>query len=112
MVVKVSREIAELISSEVIEYGGPENFLKVHSNINNQWKGHLRALNEITIWEMAQALINGYEIEETPEERIKKVYLLRKGDSINMDDTWSKAFVRAIDFLLEELDIKIEGIND
>ena len=108
--VKVSKEIAELISSEVIAYGGSEVFLQIHAKVDTPWKGYQKPLNKITVWEMANILINGYEVEETPEEIVKRKYLLSKSNFVNSE--WDAGFVSGINYLLEKMDIKIKGINE
>lgn len=53
-----------------------------------------------------KALVNGYEVEETPEDKVRYYYMKqsRIGDLIDSTDY-------AIRHVLDLLGIKIEGIN-
>lgn len=60
------------------------------------------------------ALVNGYEVEETPEERILESYHRKMASANNpCSSNWknSVGFADGIKFTLNELGIKIEGVN-
>jgi hypothetical protein len=57
--------------------------------------------------EYMQALVNGYEVEQTPEERIRTEYLSQLGSL----DKWCCGFQEGIKYTLKTLDIKIKGVN-
>lgn len=63
---------------------------------------------------LMKALVNGYDAIPTPEESILKYYKdqLNLHESIIRDDqVAAKAAKNAIEFVLEELNVKIDGIN-
>jgi hypothetical protein len=51
-----------------------------------------------------QALVNGYEVEETPEEKVKNIYQYYLS-------AYSGFAAKAIMEVLDVLEIKIEGVN-
>ena len=104
--IKVSKEVA--IALEVaLKVTSKRNFFEEHSN-KMQWtlEDYL-PLNKISNWDMAQILINGYEVEETPEDRMLDFYNYYNGDS-----DYEKGFRDAVEYTLEQLRHKIKGIND
>lgn len=58
----------------------------------------------------------GYEIEETPEEKITANYLDKKRkweeSPEPFDVEWEKGFTAGIRYVLDNLNIKIKGINE
>lgn len=61
---------------------------------------------------LLQALVNGYEIEETPESKVKSYYdvLAKRVNHHEIDE--SRAERRGMKFVLNAFNIKIEGVND
>ena len=117
--VKVSRELAKAI--EIATATNDESYLLwLHHDIQRTGSGWevgypgCGPLGEIPTIEFAEILINGYEIEKTPEEKLTEWYL-------SLNQTWgyhldgeveAKIAVETIDKTLEILGIKIKGIND
>ena len=65
---------------------------------------------------LLQALVNGYEVEETPEDKVREYFTktLSKANSLELSDLNSKFFAgeyKGITNTLFLLNIKIEGIN-
>jgi hypothetical protein len=59
--------------------------------------------------ELMSALVNGYEVEQTPEEKVQEYYdFLRSASTWNEDHAGK---VRAIEKTLDLLGIKISGVN-
>ena len=56
---------------------------------------------------LIQALVNGYEVERTPEVIILEEYLSQLGNP----DKWCVGFQEGIKFTLDVLDKKILGVN-
>jgi hypothetical protein len=60
-----------------------------------------------------QALVNGYEIEETPEDKVREYYEKLKKHSLNEtkgETTYTERLVGVLK-TLELLNIKISGVN-
>jgi hypothetical protein len=58
---------------------------------------------------LMSALVNGYEVEQTPEEKVREYYdFLRSASTWNEDHAGK---VRAIEKTLDLLGIKISGVN-
>ncbi|MEK3817478.1 hypothetical protein [Bacillus sp. FSL K6-1284] len=87
-----------------LEVGTKEELLtaKVHCcHFGDEYSG----INTIDIMTLAAALINGYEVEKTPEEKVREYYESH-GGSPSAEER--KAAIRET---LYKLGIKIEGVN-
>ncbi|MGO4897543.1 hypothetical protein ACG2QI_23025 [Bacillus sp. GM2] len=87
-----------------LEVGTKEELLtaKVHCcHFGDEYSG----INTIDIMTLAAALINGYEVEKTPEEKVREFYESH-GGSPSAEER--KAAIRET---LYKLGIKIEGVN-
>lgn len=65
--VKVSPAVYDAVV-KVLEHTKKESFLLVHAAIvtgsyDKQWAGDLRSLNNVSLWDLAQMLIKGFEVE-------------------------------------------------
>lgn len=65
--VKVSQAVYDAVV-KVLEHTQTENFLLVHAAIvtgahDKQWAGDLRSLNNVSLWDLAQMLMQGFEVE-------------------------------------------------
>ena len=90
--------------------------LKTHADILfnedlSRWKGdNYKYLNELSLEDMAIALYVGYEVEETPEEKIKEHY-----DVFTNKEQFLDVFINGYELgvknTLYELGVEIEGIN-
>ncbi|KND05332.1 MULTISPECIES: hypothetical protein [Bacillus] len=72
---------------------------------------NLRGLSPLTI---VAALINGYEVEKTPEEKVREFYDSFECDSrIYPSETYHRCEMsrRVIERTLDCLGMKIEGVN-
>lgn len=105
---KVNKKMGEALDFAIKERGGDINkLLKQHSKEEIPWRGkRISELNRLNLEDMARALIVGFEVEETPEEKLLRFY---KGNSGN--EKFDDAFNKGIEAALEALNIKIRGIN-
>lgn len=62
----VSKEVAETIKYALNEYT-PNDLLQAHDNF---WADELKPLNELDHITLADALVNGYEVVLSPEEKV------------------------------------------
>ena len=117
--VKVSRELAKAI--EIVTTKHDESYLLwLHRQIQRTGSGWetgypgCDSLDGISTIKFAEILINGYEVEETPEEKILKTYQSKNDGRLQSDDMkWiNDAYTNGIVFTLEMLGIKIKGINE
>lgn len=62
---------------------------------------------------IACALVNGYEVEETPEDKVKFLFQkhLENQQTSFGDTRESKTICTTIHFVLDTLNIKIDGVN-
>ncbi|ARC58845.1 hypothetical protein CHCC20441_3918 [Bacillus licheniformis] len=99
----ITKEQADSIAA-FLEVGTKEELLtaKVHCcHFGDEYSG----INTIDIMTLASALINGYEVEKTPEEKVREYYESH-GGSPSAEER--KAAIRET---LYKLGIKIEGVN-
>ena len=116
--VKVSKEVAEAIEQlrksrddDEILYQASSVILSV-GRFKRKDKSAIVTLHEISPTKLARALINGYEIEQTPAEKVAEQYRNRKKlfDKFGYDvDAGAMA---GIEFVAEAYGLKIEGIGD
>ncbi|WP_065643749.1 hypothetical protein [Bacillus paralicheniformis] len=83
-------------------------------HVANRWFNEYEPLNSLYTIVLAAALINGYEVEKTPEESVREFY-----DSFECGPRMYPAemsfrneeYRRIIKCTLNRLGIKIEGVN-
>lgn len=124
--VKVSREVAEFIKSyedNVNGYPGWENHLILeHSRAYFESfegaKEECLCMKNIDPLQLAEMLVNGYEIEQTPEEILLNLYnqtwatYNRITDNQNRHGgNYENGLAKGIELALDTLGIEIEGIN-
>lgn len=73
-------------------------------------------LNKLSLVSLAAALINGYEIVMTPEEKVRAYYKANyakheKSKPFSGEDHYTTGVSQGIKRTLEHLGIKIEGVN-
>ena len=66
-------------------------------------------LNDLSSESVAKLLILGYELEETPEEKLSKHYDVMKKHIV---DPFDHGYVAGIESAIRMLGIKIKGINE
>lgn len=110
--VKITKSLAKAIEGALDECGSIDGVLANH---DYDWIEECTPLNELNHHQLAIILINGYEVEQTPEDKIKELYEEYNDLYVRSDeDVYQKyLFARdAIAEVLEILDIEIKGIDD
>ena len=122
--VKVSKEVADFIES-CKTYGDVnwENALleqrAMFANAHNDdIKDNAKCMLQYSTWEVAQMLVNGYEVEKTQEEQLQAIYAEEKRAfdiALSEKDTECQFvhhnFIRGMIRTLNVLGVEIEGIN-
>ncbi|MDQ0873758.1 hypothetical protein QFZ77_002417 [Paenibacillus sp. V4I3] len=108
--VKLPREVTEAIDK--MKYMGVVSIMAnmAHWSEEDPTTEELYTIHDYYLknpYMIAQALVNGYEIEETPEDKVREYY--NQQNSICTDRQHSPA--NAIRNVLNFLEIKIEGVN-
>lgn len=97
--VKVSKEVAELVTK----------FDHRHSSI-----GVIEEIicaegyNESQKTQAINAFLNGYEVEQTPADKVAEYYLRSVGQA---NQAYRKGIKDAIEFVAKAYGLKIEGVN-
>lgn len=104
--VKVSQALANAIEFNLGRIS-KDDFLKDQSKAGS-WESDINLpLNDISLYKLAEILINGYEVEQTPEEQFINWYKgfcpAIPGDAICLE---------VIHKMIDILGIKIKGINE
>lgn len=108
---KVSREVADGIEY-VKTLNSIEDILANHSIDDDAWVREAKVVNDLSLTELATALIVGYEVEMTPHEVIAAEYVTSQQDWVNNAHIHSKGFVEGIEFTLNTLGMTVKGVND
>ena len=61
---------------------------------------------------LLSALVNGYEVEETPEDKVREQYKTPRHFLNKDEDTEADIYRKGIKFALDTLGITIKGVND
>lgn len=106
--VKLPREIVEAL--DATKYMGWHNIIESTVNMGEISTSDLIEIRDHfrTDWSiLARAYVYGYEVEETPEEKVKALY-----DRYSMsDDRKYRGMAIGIKETVDALNIKIEGVN-
>ncbi|MEC1507036.1 hypothetical protein P9D42_15430 [Bacillus haynesii] len=94
-------------------------FMIDHANVltkvDDPWTGVFSCLNDLDLMTLAAALINGYEVEKTPEEKVREYYeeLCDEFDCAywSSDEIKYLCKKQAVRETLDKLGMKIEGVN-
>ncbi|MGG4028702.1 hypothetical protein ABEV77_04140 [Bacillus subtilis] len=109
----ITKEQAEVI--QIFMDGDKEksDLLRIHAK--DRWIEEFSCLNELDIMTLAAALVNGYEVEKTPEEKLREYYESLWSDYCDSDDPFIEVACEsaraAVKETLNLLGIKIEGVN-
>ncbi|MFV4878890.1 hypothetical protein [Bacillus velezensis] len=108
----ITKEQAEVI--QIFMDGGKEksDLLRIHAK--NRWIEEFSCLNDLDIMTLAAALVNGYEVEKTPGEKVREFYeSFNTGFGTFHSETHFRyeEYQRVIKSTLNFLGIKIEGVN-
>ncbi|MCY7780015.1 hypothetical protein MOB41_16575 [Bacillus haynesii] len=105
----ITKEQARAIE-QVRRWGhGDDWILASHSDVlsgrTSTWGCNICALDKMDMLTLAAALINGYEVEKTPEEKVREYYESYGGSPSAMERK------EAVQDTLDLLGIEIEGVN-
>lgn len=101
----VNQVVAAAIEDALEIYGGRENVLKEHRE--KSWSKNLSVLIDFTESEMESLLNEGYEISLISPEEV----LLRKYNELSDYHDLDRAMKDTFRYVLDTLNVKIEGIN-
>ena len=113
--VKLKKEVADaldyLLASELYRENR-SHILKVQARSGPAWQTSTPAkgLNGVDIMTIAEALVNGYEADMTPEERLAAWYKEHKRDASKV--MYSRGMSDGILHTVDTLGLTIKGIND
>jgi hypothetical protein len=110
----VNKEVFEALTKTINAYGSEDNVMNMHSEDRKNWNGASEPLRELSIPDMARALYVGYDLRPTPEEAILSYYNNAKHLAKNGDHEMKLEYGATCDavcLVLDELNIKIKGIN-
>lgn len=108
--VKVSQAIANAIEDTRSNGFSDESIISAHAIMPNNWSlKENKALNGMSLDTLIRALYFGYEIEQTPEEKILDEYNWRKPLNCGVE---GGMYREGMKFVLNALNIKIKGVND
>ncbi|MER1998395.1 MAG: hypothetical protein ABS882_01365 [Lysinibacillus sp.] len=120
--VKVSREVAKAIDFVInvaeIQFKDVMGIM-LEGGFSRPENKKAFPLNNLPLKQIAAILINGYEIEETPEEKLLGIYNLTWHEYNRITNFQEKhggefenGFAKGIEKAIETLGIKIKGINE
>ncbi|SDX64459.1 hypothetical protein [Salimicrobium album] len=114
--VTLTKQQAEALQSMLRDGCEKENVIKFLAREDKFVSEVHEPLNNMPILEIAAAIINGYDVEQTPEEKLKDYYDEHNIDNFINDDfsgpiNVAKGRRDGILKTLAVLDIEIEGIN-
>ncbi|MCY9090880.1 hypothetical protein [Bacillus mojavensis] len=115
----ITKQQAEAIEFWTQEHDGDtykERLIKAHVDAAVRWGGMYAPLNDLDLLTLAAALVNGYEVEKTPEERVQQYYydLRRAEDRLEERGESGPQFRQgwqSVEETLNLLGIQIEGVN-
>lgn len=112
---KVSREVADAIEY-IKTLNSIEDILANHSIDDDVWVREAKVVNDLSLTELATALIVGYEVRMTPHEVIKADYenALKHRNTTHNDykERFFDGYLEGVENTLAALNIKIKGVND
>ncbi|MEC1584417.1 hypothetical protein P9D80_03440 [Bacillus spizizenii] len=95
---------AEWTKSDILEY-----------HATGEWQERCYSLNDLEILTLAAALVNGYEVEKTSEEKVREYHQSLVCDmdrALSYEDEGNcRSAIEAVEETLNLLGIKIEGVN-
>jgi len=114
--IKVTKEVAEAIEFLRKDYNyGFAEFMQVRCNGKFHSIRRAFPLNDVPAERLANALINGYEIEKTPAEEVAYYYESKRLFCYATDSFYERGAaigeMRGIEFVAEAYGLKIEGVN-
>ncbi|MCC8352557.1 hypothetical protein [Bacillus sp. AF23] len=112
----ITKQQADVLLRLYSEEWTRDDILSYHLTVD--WGKSCSALNDLDIMTLAAALVNGYEVEKTPEEKVREYYEAVRNlreERYLAGDTEGKRFhagaLVGIHTTLGIFGIKIEGVN-
>jgi hypothetical protein len=109
--VVLTKKVADAL--EMARKRGDEEVIEVIFDSENSYVSEeTKILNALDRMDLVRALMNGYEVEETPGDRVRAYY-----ENLDMKDLRGVSYYeltgekRGIRKTLNLLDLKIEGVN-
>lgn len=114
--IKVSRKVADALDYLLATELYKENRSKIlKAQVHNEDAWHCstpaEGLNGVDIMTLATALVNGYEADMTPEERLEALYSKHEKQVSTSFNSYSRGITDGILHTLATLDIKVKGVN-
>ncbi|MED4547614.1 MULTISPECIES: hypothetical protein [Bacillus] len=110
----ITKEQADALLGLYVEEWSEEDVLEYH--VTREWTDQFSPLNDLDTMTIAAALINGYEVEKTPEEKVREYYekLCDGYDRAQFHEDKGKYLLmkRSVRRTLDALGVQIAGIND
>ncbi|QAW36561.1 hypothetical protein [Bacillus licheniformis] len=109
----ITKEQADALLGLYVEEWSEEDVLEYH--VTREWTDQFSPLNDLDTMTIAAALINGYEVEKTPEEKVREFYQRYDCDSRMYPAEMyfrAKEIQRIIKCTLNYLGVQVAGIND
>ncbi|WP_427110868.1 hypothetical protein [Lysinibacillus xylanilyticus] len=109
--VKVSKEVAEAIERQLeIRLGSKEDLLRTKST-GVTFVNKSAPLNDVSFDKLATCLYVGYEVEQTPAEKVAEHYHIRSELFKRFGIGEDFGAMKGIEFVAKTYGLKIEGVN-
>jgi hypothetical protein len=109
--ITVSKNVAEALDKVKEDHvNNFERIVEYHMDKFPEWSYELTPLNSLSLDSMIRALYIGYEIEKTPEEKVKELYGSYHVGAMS-GERYDEGAQDAIERMLEIIGMKVEGIN-
>jgi hypothetical protein len=109
-ILTLKKNVALAVES-VMMNNSKEDIIKFHID-RDEWTGEWSPLNSLTLDYLVRAVYIGYEIEKTPEEKVKELYDSYGPSRHGKREPSDERVRMGIKLTLNTLGMKVEGIND
>lgn len=111
--VTLPREVAEAIEMYLTEFDKRALLHTFCDPKTKGWTPRYSVFHNVNLDTLMSALVNGFEIEQSPEEKVREYYEANEQmeDWIGQDGHDARLTLDVIEQTLDLLGIKIEGIN-
>ena len=107
--VKVSKEVFDALEN-ALKIQNVDRNVMLKLNLNRDFCGKRKILNDLSSIELAEILINGYELKKTPEEEMLELYKMAKVMTV-VNGEYNYGYIDGMKVTLDKFGIKIKGIN-
>ena len=109
---KISYELARAIGQLLCTWddnkeAAIKDIVEVRRRNDVEFNKEMELLQHSPFITIVKAIVNGYEVQESPEEEIARFYQRYIISSINFE----KDFAHGMKYVIDKLNIKIEGVN-